>query len=268
MNTFQGFLKSLQANGRYYFSTDEALATLKISYNALTSAIYKRKKKGDIISPLQGLFIIVPPEYQSIGCLPAEELVPILMKYLKLDYYVCLLTAALYHGASHQKPQVFQVMLNKQLKSILCGKVKIEFIYKKNWVNLPTHNKIVKSGYLKVATPEVTAMDLFLYPHRSGGLNHIATVLTELLESINVEALLKIIASSKQKSWIQRLGYVLEKLDHIEEGKRDELVYAQKKYLAKQMVSFIPLNPDLPKKGKNRNRDWMIIENTTIESDV
>lgn len=268
MITFQDYLKTLQASGRYHFTNEEALKVLNISDSALRSAIYKLKKKGEIASPAKGFFVIIKPEYQNIGCLPAEELVPVLMKYWNLDYYACLLTAALYQGASHQKPQVFQIMVNKQIKKpILCGKVKIEFIYKKNWDELPTQNRVVKSGYLKVSTPEVTAMDLFLYPHRAGGLNHIATVLSELLESMNTDDLLKIMVSSKQKAWIQRLGFVLDKIAPIETEKRDELVIVIKNYLAKQLIQFIPLDPNLPKKGKNRNRDWMIIENTTIESD-
>jgi predicted transcriptional regulator of viral defense system len=267
MRTLKDYLKYLQANGRYSFTIHEASTMLKISYDALRSSIYKLRKKGEVATPAKGFFIIIPPEHQSIGCLPAEELIPILMKYLNLDYYTCLLTAALYHGASHQKPQIFQVMVNKQLKPIVCGNIKIEFIYKKNWDTLPTQNRTVKSGYLKIATPEVTAMDLLLYPHRAGNLNHIATVLSELLEAINIDELLKIISASKQKAWIQRLGYMLEKLDPVEVEKCDELVKALKKHLKKQSLTFIPLNPDLPKKGKNRNRDWMIIENTTIESD-
>lgn len=267
MKTLKDYIKSLQVNGRPYFTIEEALTALDTTYDAVTSAVYRLKKKGEIINPAQGFFIIIPPEYQSVGCLPAEELVPILMKHLNLNYYACLLSAALYHGASHQKPQVFQVMVNKQLKPIVCGKIKIEFIYKKDLDSLPIQNRVVKSGYLKIATPEVTAMDLFLYPHRSGGLNHIATVLSELLEVINADELLKTVSSSQQKSWIQRLGYVLEKIDPIETEKRDGLVNALKNYLAKQSVSFVPLNPDLTKKGKDRSRDWMIIENTTIESD-
>jgi predicted transcriptional regulator of viral defense system len=138
-------------------------------------------------------------------------------------------------------------MVNKQLKPTLCGKVKIEFIYKKNWGALPIQNRTVKSGNLKIATLEITTMDLFLYPHRVGGLNHIATILSELVEAINVEALLKIVVASQQKYWIQRLGYTLEKIVPIEVGKRDKLIRMLKNYLAKQTVHFIPLDPDLPK---------------------
>lgn len=264
---FQDYIKSVRARGRVYFTTEEALAELRISSDALRSGIYKLRKKKEVVSPAKGLYIIVPPEYQNIGCLPPEELTPILMKYWKLDYYVSLLTASLYHGASHQKPQIFQIIVSKQIKPLLCGKVKIEFIYKKNLNNIPIQDKVVKSGYLKIATPETTAMDLLLYVHRSGGLNHVATVLSELLESMKVNELSKLISSSAQKAWIQRLGYILEKIDPLETKKRDQIVHLLKTYLAQQNISFVALNPDLPIKGISRNHDWKLIENTIIESD-
>lgn len=47
--------------------------------------MYKLKKKGDIISPAKHLYVIVPPEQQSIGCIPAAELVPLLMKHWSLN---------------------------------------------------------------------------------------------------------------------------------------------------------------------------------------
>lgn len=264
---FRDYLKSVRARGRLYFTSQEALAELHISSDALRSGIYKLRKKGEVASPAKGLYIIVPPEYQNIGCLPPEELTPILMKYWKLDYYVSLLTAALYHGASHQKPQVFQIIASKQLKPLLCGKVKIEFIYKKSFVNIPIQDKVVKSGYLKIATPETTAMDLLMYVHRSGGLNHVAIVLSELLESIKVNELSTLISSSNQKAWIQRLGYILEKIDPLEIKKRNQLVHLLKTYLAQEDINFVALNPDLPIKGMSRNHDWKIIENAIIESD-
>ena len=36
-------------------------------------------------------------------------------------------------------------------------------------------------GYINVATPEVTAMDLVTYPKHSGGLSQVATVFQELM---------------------------------------------------------------------------------------
>ena len=268
MMHFNDYIKSIRSSGHLSFVTDEAIEKLKISNNAFNCGMYKLKKKGEIVSPAKNLYIIVPPEYQSLACLPAEELIPILMKHWDLEYYVCLLSAALYHGASHQKPQVFQVMTSKQLKPLLCGKVKIEFIYKKSLENLPMQKLTVKTGYLKVAMPELTVMDLFFYPHHAGGLNHIATVLSELIETIDPEKLMNLIIHSNEKAWIQRLGYLLEQIESMDKDKQGKIIALIDNYLSHQFISPIALAPELPTKGNPRNHRWMIIENTTVESDI
>ena len=43
----------------------------------------------------------------------------------------------------------------------------------------------MSTGYLKVATPELVALDLLNYPNHAGGLNHIATVFSELIETLD-----------------------------------------------------------------------------------
>ena len=53
-------------------------------------------------------------------------------------------------------------------------------------------------------------MDLILYPHQSGGLNHIATVLTELVEKMDVEKLYELAEKNQEITWKQRLGYLLD----------------------------------------------------------
>lgn len=190
------------------------------------------------------------------------------MNHWGLPYYVCLLSSALYHGASHQKPQIFQVMVNQQLKPITFGKVKIEFIYKKSLENLPTKKIAVKTGYLIVATPELTAMDLFLYPHHAGGLNHIATILNELIEAIDPEKLIMLLEHSEKTFWMQRLGYILERIDTMEPEKQSNIVQVLSQYIAKKSVPLVALASELPTKGKPRDHRWMIIENTNIESDL
>lgn len=268
MKRFQDYIKYLRASGYNYFTSEKALGDLHISRNALNCGMYKLRKKGDVISPAKNLYIIVPPEFQSVGSIPPEELIPILMKHWNLPYYISLLSAAMYHGASHQKPQAFQVVTNKQLKSLILGKIKINFIYKKLLAAIPTQTITVKSGLLKIATPEVTAMDLFIYPHHAGGLNHTATVLSELIEALDVEKLLALIRSSKEIRWAQRLGYILEKIDTDNNNKRDKLIKVLKNYISQQEIFFAPLAPELPTVGCQRNIEWKVVENTLIESDI
>jgi predicted transcriptional regulator of viral defense system len=268
MINFRKYIKSIRAEGRHAFTRDEAISRLGISGNAFSCGMYKLKRQGDIISPAKNLYVIIPPENQSIGCLQADELVPILMKHWGLKYYVCLLSAALYHGASHQKPQIFQVVTNKQLKPMQCGKVKIEFIYRKTLENLPTQKQVVKTGYLIIATSELTAMDILIYSYHVGGLNHVATILSELIEAIDLEKLIEFVRNSKEKAWIQRLGYILEHIESMEPVKQSRIVELLYQYINEQPYYFVPLAPELLVKGKNRDLRWKIIENTTIESDL
>ncbi|MBP9674331.1 MAG: type IV toxin-antitoxin system AbiEi family antitoxin [Bacteriovoracaceae bacterium] len=267
MVTLETYIKDLRAHGRSAFTTQKALSDLGISHVTLNSRVYRLKKKGELISPAKNLFVIIPPEYRALGCLPPAELIPILMKYWKQDYYAGLLTAALYHGASHQKPQIFQVVVNKQIPPIVQGKVSIEFITKKSLENLSTQDVNVKTGYLKISSPEVTSMDLLLYTHRVGGLNAIATILSELIESIDSQKLTLLAKNFKGKAWVQRLGWILENIDSVDNERKTSLINALQEYLLTQQLFYVPAASELETLGCTRNKKWMIIENTTIESD-
>lgn len=262
---FNSYIKKVRQSGKQYFTTQDALRELTISKDAFYAGIYRLKKKGDIVTPTQGLYVIVPPENFNIGCIPAEELVPIVMQ--DTPYYAALLTAALYHGASHQKPQVFQVMTNRRMSSVICGKIKIDFVYKKNMNTLPLDRLTVKSGYLSISNPELTIYDLLCYPTVSGGLNNIATILSELIESIDLKRLKQFTDGQNQQVWVQRLGYILEHVETFHEDKKEQVIQLLEAYLQEMPRRFAPLDPKTPDNGCPRNKRWHIIENRTIESD-
>ena len=231
--------------------------------------MYKLKKNGDIVSPAKNLYVIVPPEHQIVGCIPPKRRAYTYSDEALAFALLCVfaLSAALYHGASHQKPQVFQVMTDKQIKALVCGKLKIDFVYKKSLTDLLTQKMMVKTGYLTVSTPELTAFDLMHYPHHVGGLNHIATVLSELIETINPDVLIALVTNSVEKAWAQRFGYLLEHIDSMDVDKQQDIATRLHEALVKPL-SPVPLSPELPIKGEARDHRWMIIENTTIESDL
>lgn len=268
MGTFEDYLKELRGRGRRHFTRDEALRDMNLSADALHSAIYRLKKKGEIVTPAKNLYIIVPPEEKIFGCIPAPDLIPILMKYLDLPYYACLLTAAMYHGSAHQAPQVFQVMTNKRLKPLRFGRMRIGFIYKKNMEDLPVMQRASETGYLNLSTPELTTLDMLLYPRKCGGLNHTATVLTELIEAIRPYTLVKLIKKLGGRTLAQRLGYILENIETEDEKKKAKIIEYLQKYLASTEGFYMPIAPEVPiRKGTTRNSKWQIIENTTVESD-
>ena len=251
------YIKAIRRKGQISFTLNQAMSDLNISHNAALAAVSRLKAHGDLISPSKGFYVIVPPEHQTRGCIPAEELIPILMNHLKTDYYVSLLSGAQYHGASHQKPGRFQVITNKRIKHPLeFGQIKIELIYKKSLTELPTQDVVVKTGYLKVATPELVTLDLLTYSTRSAGLNHIATVLSELIEAIDADQLIALAKKSGEKAWLQRLGYILEKIETMDDKKSKIVVNQLQLYLGNIMKAYIPLAPELPKHGYPRNKKF------------
>ncbi len=164
-----------------------------------------------IAAPSRGFFVIVPPEYRRLGCLPAEQFVPQLMETLGLTYYVGLLSAAQYHGAAHHRPQEFQVMVAKNRRPIACGEVRVGFVAHKAVEQVPTVTLNTPRGALRISTPEATALDLVGYPEHVGGIENAATVIAELIENLDGEKLLEAARMAKLP-WIQRLGYLLEHL--------------------------------------------------------
>ncbi len=191
----------------------------------------------------------------------------ILMKYWGDPYYVCGLSAAYYHGAAHQKPQVFQVMLGRDRKEIQFGDINIHFYFKKQFDQTLTVQRVVKTGYLNVSTPELTVLDLLTYRKMSGGLNHTATVLTELIEELDAQRLLELIKSGTGNAWWQRLGYILEHIEVMDEEKLQVCLNALRQYAKTQSLSWAPIAPELSNTGAKRDVFWKIIENSRVEAD-
>lgn len=264
------YIKQLRKYGERAFTIEDVLGEFKVSRNYARVALHRLVTSGDLVSPAKGFYVIVPPEYQTYGCIPAEQLIPLLMKHLNLDYYVALLTAGLFYGATHQKPARFQVMLSKRMsRNLIFGDVEIEFIYKKSISDLPTNSFVVSTGYLKVATPELLAIDLFNYSKRAGGISHIATVLSELTPSIDEDQLIALAEKLGEVCQIQRLGFMLEKIDVLEdEEKKQQIVTKLAEYLEDQERPYVSLVPYILKTGHPRCTKWKIIENTDFESDL
>ncbi len=250
-------------SGRCYFSLAKAAAKLGKSNEALRSAVAHLLSNREVLSPAKGFYLIVPPEYQILGCLPAEHFIPYLINYWGLEYYAGLLTAAKYHGAAHQSPHTFQVMIPKHKREIVCGKVKIKFYMNKYLNNTPTQKITTSKSTLIVSTPEGTAMDLMNYSKQSGGLNHIATILSELQDAMNPEKLHQLAENQKDLAWKQRLGYLLEKVNAIELA---EVLKSNLKHQKK--LDYIPLLTGTKDNiNVTKNVTWKILENTTIEED-
>jgi len=151
------YIAGLAASGHYDFDSREAQQALGISPAAAKLALHRLSRQGLIASPARGFYVIVPPEYRSLRSLPADQFIPALMQRLGRMYYVGLLSAAQYHGAAHQRPQEFQVMLANSRRPIVSGAVRVAFLVRKNIAAVPVQTFNTPRGTVRVSTPEATA---------------------------------------------------------------------------------------------------------------
>lgn len=256
------YIDQLTARGEISFTTQKMHDGMGVTIKAVERAIYRLRKKGEIANVAKGYYLILTPEFRKLGCLPPDYFIDDLMRHWQQNYYVGLLSAALYFGAAHQQPQVFQVVTDQYRRAIRCGHVKIEFFTKKNISDTPTRQLKTHTGMMSVSTPEVTMMDLCVFLRRSGGLSHVATVLDELAESANPKDLKQLLEKNNELTWIQRLGYLLEQLG------RNELAEIIYQYIKDQETNIVPLVPYYSMRGAERNTKWRIAINAVMESDV
>lgn len=256
------YTTSLASRGRYTFTTAQARLALGGSEVAVQAALRRLRKKGEIAMPTRGFYVIVPPEYRHLGCLPAAEFVPELMAYLEAPYYAGLLTAAQIHGAAHHKPQVFQVVTDRNRRPLGAGRVRIVFVAKANLEKTPTTEVGTERGYLRVSTPEATAFDLVIYSGHAGGLDNVATVLAELAERLEAEQLSKLARNGVPLASVQRLGFLLELTGHGMLAEPLAFIIEEKS------PPITPLHAGHALRGAPRDRRWHLGVNVDVEPDV
>lgn len=255
------YISGLAASGRHYFTSGEARSALGVSAAAAKLALNRLAKQKTIASPARGFYVIIPPEYQSLGCLPADQFIPALMRHLNIAYYAGLLSAAQYHGAAHYRPQEFQVFLAKNRRPIRCGAVRVAFIARARLTEVPVQSLNTPRGTVQVSSPEATALDLVGYARHAGGLSQVASILFELAERLNPEKLAAV-ARTAPIPWGQRLGYLLE---HIGSGAK---VPALKEYVRKHANKSTMLLPKAPVRRSPYNKGWKLHVNADVKAEL
>lgn len=259
----RALLDEFQSDGRYVFTKREVVDLRGYTESSFKMAAHRAQKKGLIAQVKQGFFVIVPPEYRSVGCLPPSWFISDLMRYLGAPYYVGLLTAASLYGAAHQQPQVFQVMTNKRVSSIKLGRVHIDFTYKKEWPELWSSPMKTSTGRMLVSTVEATAIDLTRFIAQAGYIDNVAILINELAESMDAVKIRVLLDSQLcQKASIQRLGYLLERYGY---QKLSSVIH---EWLSKQQLNYAPLLPGGELSDIEKNSKWRIDINHQIDEDI
>lgn len=137
----------------------------------------------------------------------------------------------------------------------------MEFIANKKVAAMPIKKFNTFSGSLAVATPEVLALDLITSPRHAAGFNNVATILTELVESMDAKRLIELMKLNPELFWVQRLGYLLESLGFADLANELAKALSDKQLHWARLVSHALYNP------LERDKKWKIIVNTKVEID-
>jgi predicted transcriptional regulator of viral defense system len=256
-------------HGRITFSlTDIAREFPSITKSALTGTLRRLVEASKIHSVWRGFYVIVPVEYALKGVVPPTMYIDQLMQYLDEDYYIGLLNAASFYGAAHQQPQEFTIITrHRNFREKTKDGVKINFVTKKVLPAPYIRQIATKTGYVNVSSPEMTAVDLLLYPMEVGGLNRAATVLNELADDLHFDQLPSDFFGLFPTTALQRLGYLLDEVlgyTDVAQALRTRAIQSGIKF------RYVPLKPEnqvVDASLYEKSEQWKIIINEEIAID-
>jgi predicted transcriptional regulator of viral defense system len=262
MHSFDRFILTIRRNGRYSFGLQEFKDTLDLSDKSANQMLYRAKMALKIVQVRKGFYVVLTPEYSVRGIIPASLFIDDLMNLLYKRYYVGLFSAAALYGAAHHQPmETFVIIEKPAMRPILINDLKINFLVKKSWKDEFIIKKKTEAGYIRVSSPELTALDLFYYVSEFSIL-YLVTVLKELLEEIKVSRMYKAALEYPEMATIQRLGFIMDVV-----LKKDSIADALEKGLRNKKIYPVRLDNQKLKEGEYNHR-WKVFQNTTIEVDI
>lgn len=257
------WVDGLAAQGRSTFTTVDVKSETGGTDAARKLALNRLVRRRLLFQPHHNFYVVVPPEYRLVGAPPPLWYIDALMRFLALPYYVGLLSAAAFYGAADQAPQQFQVCTSRPLRRLTRGPVQILWYVKKTVAMSPYHERTTRYGYVRISTPESTALDLVQYAQHAGHLNHVATVLNELRESLSYYEMLAALDASNVPAAAQRLGFLLSEAHKAQSPATDALEH----WLSNTPHTTVPLQPGTATENFPFDSRWRVVINTVIEPD-
>jgi len=261
------WVDKLLSYGKNSFSVDDVKKEFPAqSRVAIRRSLNRLTVKNKIISVYKSFYLIIPPQYYSKGILPPALFIDKLMNYVGKPYYVGLLSSASLYGASHQQPQEYFVITDfPAMRPTIKKGIIINYISRRKIPEFLLETSKTDSGYIKVSSPVLTALDLIQFEKRIGGLNRASAVLSELADEIKPENLNDDLLKASQVKSIQRLGYIFENV--IMRKELADVLYEQ---CIKSKIVFYrtALKNSARLKGYMFDKKWKIIVNIKIETEL
>lgn len=249
---------------------DQVVDLTGLSRGAAGEAMRRARSLGHFFTPAPGLYIPIPSEFSAWGVVPAMDFIDQFMRFLGRSYYVGLLSTAELHGAAHQRPQVFQVMVNRPLRDRDIERVRLRFYECVRLDSVPVVFRNSRTSSVRISSPEATVFDLAERPKDSGSLDNVATIYGELVEESKLDATqLAAVAAHYPLAVARRVGWLLDSVAW----------YADSSSVVEPLFDYVSLNTttgrrpiDLlaaggPRRGKT-DAKWGLVINTEVEPDL
>lgn len=251
---------AFEEEGRLVFLKQDLLAQ-GFEQSSLQKALWRLQREKRLISPARNLFVIVPTAYRSVGTPPPTWYIDAWMKHRgDSHYYISLLSAAAFHGASHHAVMESQVMLSAPLPAKTIASARFRFFVKSHIESTPCLERSVETGIVRVSTPAATFFDLITYMKSIGS---IGTALFELAENLEIDDLSSCLHKMKiPTADLQRAGFYLEHFS------RQELAVAVAEALKGRDLHKVPLVSSRPSMEAEAHSIWKVIPNDDLEIDV
>ena len=268
-SALSSYVNNLLSQGRIVFTADDAQAALGVERGAFLDAAGRLQRRQAILSPRQGFYVIVPPQYASWGAPPPSWFIDALMRYEGEPYYVGLLKAAELHGASHQAVMQFQVFTSKRMAEIRVGRSLLTFYYRKELggVSQAIEQRKTDTGSMQVSSPSLTALDILRYRQASGGMDNIATVLSDLGGKVEADQLARL-SDVFERPVVQRLGHLLDWLGYeAAAGRMRQNLHSRGSFRWVDLDRKEVLDPDFAPEPVARDKRWRVVVHRHPELD-
>ena len=266
--TVREWVYESEITGHSTFSYAEICAALpSYSKAGLSTELNRLIRNGVITSVHKGFYVTIPTRYKATGIVPPLYYVDSMFRYLEKPYYVSLLSAAQLYGAAHQKPLVsFVTTVLPRMNTSKAKNPYMSWVYRKQ---IPDDCLIRERkgewGTFRCSSPELTALELVQYERLVGGLSNVATVLAELVESVNFStAEMASLSSAVTSRTIQRTGYLIEEV--LGEAETANALY-DACIQCETRMEWAALSPSSKASDCRLNKKWKIRVNYDVEVD-
>lgn len=255
------FLDNCQSRGHVAFSLAELQAATGLSALAANRQLAHLTPLITRVTPRGDFFLIVGPECRDMGAPPVDWWLNTYCQFQQQPYYLGLLSAAAAHGVTPQAVQVTQVITDRPTRSIVLGRLRIEFFVKKRVTDTPSLEAPRAYAPLLVSTPEATALDLIAYAPRIGGIFRATQTIAGLIPRMTAGGLRRALAAERETPNKQRLGFILEALGQV------ELCRIVERSLPRQLKHILLQKqmPETPNTRKAGDPRWRVWDNITLD---